>query len=311
MGPKTHIHLQAFQTQIYINDGDDTISYKLFPGTFRGVTMQWFLSLPPRNIHTFNDLAMTFVSARTGKHIEAKEDQFDKIHAEKDIPTNKEDTPPLRKHAKRCDDSIHPLKVRRAQILREVYHTQLLDIPLPTGRQLGSSRDKWCKFHCTHGHTMKDYRTLQSQIEKLIYSSHLGRFVHGQDETEVGRHDHLGTLQAKNQCGETRRPRGEAGTRKGDKIEVDRETRAKKGARVEEQPPTLANHYKTFRRRINREEYLLNKAKVDQHIARRCYEASLKAESKRAYMTGKEIGRQSNIHLLELNPQLIEEAQCP
>ncbi|RDX73627.1 hypothetical protein CR513_46737, partial [Mucuna pruriens] len=57
-----HVHLQAFQMQVYISGGDDAINYKLFLGTLRGVAMQWFSNLPPRTIHTFNDLATIFAS---------------------------------------------------------------------------------------------------------------------------------------------------------------------------------------------------------------------------------------------------------
>ncbi|RDY00393.1 hypothetical protein CR513_16431, partial [Mucuna pruriens] len=42
-----HTHLQAFQTQMYISRGDDRLSYKLFPGTLRGVAMHWLATLPP------------------------------------------------------------------------------------------------------------------------------------------------------------------------------------------------------------------------------------------------------------------------
>ncbi|RDX70459.1 hypothetical protein CR513_50293, partial [Mucuna pruriens] len=52
-----HAHLQAFQTQIYISGGNDRLSCKLFPGTLRGVAMQWMATLPPRSIQTFKDLA--------------------------------------------------------------------------------------------------------------------------------------------------------------------------------------------------------------------------------------------------------------
>ncbi|RDX80481.1 hypothetical protein CR513_38962, partial [Mucuna pruriens] len=42
--------------------GNDAISYKLFPGTLKGVIMQWFAGLPPKIIHTFNNLEAVFVS---------------------------------------------------------------------------------------------------------------------------------------------------------------------------------------------------------------------------------------------------------
>ncbi|RDY04065.1 hypothetical protein CR513_12273, partial [Mucuna pruriens] len=57
-----HAHLQAFQTQMYISGGNDKLSCKLFPGTIRGVAMQWRATLLARTIKNFNDLASTFVS---------------------------------------------------------------------------------------------------------------------------------------------------------------------------------------------------------------------------------------------------------
>ncbi|RDX96121.1 hypothetical protein CR513_21268, partial [Mucuna pruriens] len=57
-----HAHLQAFQAQMYISGGDDKLSCKLFPGTLKGVAMQWMVTLPPRTIRTFSDLAEAFTS---------------------------------------------------------------------------------------------------------------------------------------------------------------------------------------------------------------------------------------------------------
>ncbi|RDX75707.1 hypothetical protein CR513_44383, partial [Mucuna pruriens] len=57
-----HAHLQAFQTQMYISGGDDKLSCKLFPGTLRGVALQWIMNLPPRSIYAFSDLAGLFLS---------------------------------------------------------------------------------------------------------------------------------------------------------------------------------------------------------------------------------------------------------
>ncbi|RDX86850.1 hypothetical protein CR513_31764, partial [Mucuna pruriens] len=74
-----HAHLQAFHTQMYISGGGDRLSCKLFPGTLRGVAMQWMATLPPRSIHTFNDLARLFLSqfaANKAKKLEVA-DLFD------------------------------------------------------------------------------------------------------------------------------------------------------------------------------------------------------------------------------------------
>ncbi|RDX91698.1 hypothetical protein CR513_26280, partial [Mucuna pruriens] len=47
---------------MYISGGDDKLSCKLFPGTLRGVALQWIMNLPPRSIYAFNDLASMFLS---------------------------------------------------------------------------------------------------------------------------------------------------------------------------------------------------------------------------------------------------------
>ncbi|RDY03208.1 hypothetical protein CR513_13232, partial [Mucuna pruriens] len=46
---------------------------------------------------------------------------------------------------------------------------------------------------------------------------------------------------------------------------------------------------------------------ANQHIARRCYEVSLKTGSKRVDLADKGLSHQSNIHFLELDPRQIEE----
>ncbi|RDX87783.1 hypothetical protein CR513_30703, partial [Mucuna pruriens] len=64
---------------MYISGGDDKLSCKLFPGTLRGVAMQWMTTLPARTIRTFNDLASAFASqfaANKAKQLEVA-DLFD------------------------------------------------------------------------------------------------------------------------------------------------------------------------------------------------------------------------------------------
>ncbi|RDX76098.1 hypothetical protein CR513_43951, partial [Mucuna pruriens] len=48
--------------EVYISGGNYAINCKLFPGTVRGATMQWFSGLPTKTIHTVIDLATRFVS---------------------------------------------------------------------------------------------------------------------------------------------------------------------------------------------------------------------------------------------------------
>ncbi|RDX76892.1 hypothetical protein CR513_43066, partial [Mucuna pruriens] len=58
-----------------------------------------------------------------------------------------------------------PLKEKRTQILREIYHTHLLEFLKEVKRRmLGSNRSDWCE-------------TFQAQIERLIQEGHLGHYV--------------------------------------------------------------------------------------------------------------------------------------
>ncbi|RDX90399.1 hypothetical protein CR513_27735, partial [Mucuna pruriens] len=64
---------------MYISGGDDRLSCKLFPGTLRGVALQWMMNLPPRSIRVFNNLAGLFLSqfvANKSKRLEVA-DLFD------------------------------------------------------------------------------------------------------------------------------------------------------------------------------------------------------------------------------------------
>ncbi|RDX77914.1 hypothetical protein CR513_41880, partial [Mucuna pruriens] len=225
MGPKIPTYTYKL-SKLKCTSRDNAINYKLFSGTLRRVAMQWFSCLPPRTIHTFNNLASTFVSqfvadhakrlevtdlfdirqakgeslkkylthfnsatvqvnnldqkkfreglpkgrptsmgeirGRVEKHFEAEEDQVNGIHAKRNVPaiSSKIDCAHSGK-AHHCQGGrpnavmtqFTPLKVERDQILIEVYHTQLLDIPPPTGRRLGSAQDEQCEFYCAHGHT--------------------------------------------------------------------------------------------------------------------------------------------------------------
>ncbi|RDX68885.1 hypothetical protein CR513_52080, partial [Mucuna pruriens] len=56
-----HAHLQAFQTQMYISGGNDSLSCKLFPNTLHGIAMHWMATLPTRSIRSFNDLVGSFI----------------------------------------------------------------------------------------------------------------------------------------------------------------------------------------------------------------------------------------------------------
>ncbi|RDX65214.1 hypothetical protein CR513_56144, partial [Mucuna pruriens] len=90
------------------------------------------------------------------KHIEAEEDLNDQLEAECQplapqaklgSPTEANQEGRYKTQARSNDEQAYftPLKAKRAQILREVYHTQLLDFPPTTSWQLGPSREEWCK----------------------------------------------------------------------------------------------------------------------------------------------------------------------
>ncbi|RDX64521.1 hypothetical protein CR513_56912, partial [Mucuna pruriens] len=88
--------------------------------------------------------SMTEIQARAEKHVEAEEDKEDRI-SQREV----------------CVEKYTSLKATRAQILKEVYHLHLLNIPPPIERQLGLSREEWCEFHQTHGHMIEECRLLR------------------------------------------------------------------------------------------------------------------------------------------------------
>ncbi|RDY10132.1 hypothetical protein CR513_05410, partial [Mucuna pruriens] len=165
------VHLQAFQMQVYISGGDNLLSCKLFPGMLREVAMRWFSGPPLCSIRSFSNLvfqkglrlgpfsdclalskptSMSEIRAQTKKHVEAEEDKEDRLQAERGIPTMGKKLV-LRTLSRQqynlgssCQEKARvekytPLKVTKAQILREVYHLQLLDIPPPMERLLSPS----------------------------------------------------------------------------------------------------------------------------------------------------------------------------
>ncbi|RDX71123.1 hypothetical protein CR513_49569, partial [Mucuna pruriens] len=178
-----HAHLQAFQTQMYISGGDDKLSCKLFPGTLRGVALQWIMNLPPKSIYSFNDLANVFLSqfaTNKPKRLEVA-DLFDIRQAGGES---------LKSYMARFNDAtlrvddpdqkffFTPLKEKRSHILREICHTRLLSFPQAARRkQLGKDRREWCDFHRAVGHSTKECWTLGAQIEELVQQGRLGHCV--------------------------------------------------------------------------------------------------------------------------------------
>ncbi|RDX76999.1 hypothetical protein CR513_42940, partial [Mucuna pruriens] len=74
-----HVHLQAFQHQMYVSGGNDSLNYKLFPDTLREVAIHWMTTLPTRSIWSFNDLVGSFVSQFAANKVKRLEvaDLFD------------------------------------------------------------------------------------------------------------------------------------------------------------------------------------------------------------------------------------------
>ncbi|RDX65283.1 hypothetical protein CR513_56070, partial [Mucuna pruriens] len=93
-------------------------------------------------------------------HIEAKEKLADSMKSNQGYVNRM--IHPGEENYKAGNEVTHftPLKMKKAQILREVYHTHLLEVPPLTERQMGPNQDKWCEFHQTHGHTTENYQTL-------------------------------------------------------------------------------------------------------------------------------------------------------
>ncbi|RDX92620.1 hypothetical protein CR513_25220, partial [Mucuna pruriens] len=92
--------------------------------------------------------SMIEIRTRVEKHVEAEEDKEDRLQAEKELLTVGKKTASrvqahqhygLRGagHMEARAEKYIPLKATRTQILKEVYHLHLLDMPPPTEQQLG------------------------------------------------------------------------------------------------------------------------------------------------------------------------------
>lgn len=70
-----------------------------------------------------------------------------------------------------------PLNASRANVLWDVLHIKLMDLPTRTERKLGPDKDQWCHYHRTYGHETENCRILIREIERLVQDGHLGRYV--------------------------------------------------------------------------------------------------------------------------------------
>ncbi|RDX65555.1 hypothetical protein CR513_55780, partial [Mucuna pruriens] len=285
-----YAHLQTFQTQMYISGGNDRLSCKLFPGTLRGVAMQWMAMLPPRSIQTFKDLAGSFVSqfaankvkklevvdffdinlknylacfnnaivrvddpdqkffvkafqkglragsfsdalalrkpvnmeeirARAEKHVEMEEDQYERRRLEqraerkevRQASKTKEDKQPMLSKTNENAQRFTPLTEKRTQILHEICHTSPLEYPQEAkGKLMGKEKNSWCDFHRAFGHIIEDCWALKTQIERLVQTGRLDRYV--QQVSPRRRQLQEGSLRRPTGVGRRERSRSHQGT---------------------------------------------------------------------------------------------------
>ncbi|RDX71420.1 hypothetical protein CR513_49247, partial [Mucuna pruriens] len=133
---------------------------------------------------------MEEIRARAEKHIEVEEDQADRLEAERQpragdtswLLRQKTSTRPNRRTTPLMLTPLRekrtPLHKKKTQILREIYHTNLLKyLKDAKGRRLGANTQEWCKFHKAYDHSTEDCRTLQEQIERLVHEGYLSQYI--------------------------------------------------------------------------------------------------------------------------------------
>ncbi|KAJ1396053.1 hypothetical protein SESBI_32883 [Sesbania bispinosa] len=82
---------------------------------------------------------------------------------------------------------LTPLNAKRSQILREVYNSDLLEMPPPGKGLRGPFKDRWCEFHRLKGHDTEECWDLMNQIEHLIKDGYLKRYVAGKNHSDYAR----------------------------------------------------------------------------------------------------------------------------
>ncbi|KAK3005556.1 hypothetical protein RJ639_016354 [Escallonia herrerae] len=131
---------------------------------------------PPENMSDLLD--------RVEKYLRAEEDSTtlhqEEIHAgqkRRDRPEGKNQYEP--KHPRALlSKSFTPLNTTREHILHQIKGQNILKWPKPM-RGPAERRDTqvYCHFHKDHGHTAKECKVLQREIENLIAKGHLKQFV--------------------------------------------------------------------------------------------------------------------------------------
>ncbi|XP_043807307.1 uncharacterized protein LOC122721954 [Manihot esculenta] len=75
-------------------------------------------------------------------------------------------------------ENLTPLNASRAEVLMTVQDKEFLQWPRPMRAEANQrDPDKYCQYHCTHGHDTNNCYQLISEIERLIKRGHLWNFV--------------------------------------------------------------------------------------------------------------------------------------
>ncbi|KAJ1438229.1 hypothetical protein SESBI_03126 [Sesbania bispinosa] len=169
---------------------------KLFSETLSGATLIWFSHLPPLSISGIQDLLKKFLaqfSARrsrmmtSGKLFSIRQKAFQQPTRTKNNydgrgqnfqpRTNWDDRRKAEQIESQGLDSLTPLNTSRARILKEVYQSDLIRLPLQAKGPKGPDLNKWWDYHRARGHDTEDCWTLTNRIERLINEGYLGKYV--------------------------------------------------------------------------------------------------------------------------------------
>ncbi|RDX60862.1 hypothetical protein CR513_60965, partial [Mucuna pruriens] len=168
---------------VWVNDPDQIFFVKAFHKGLRASPFSDSLALK-------RPISMEEIQMRAEKHVEAKEDQAERLEEERSRNGGDDSRTPHRRVTDKPDLQKRPdnkrftqLTKNRTQILKEICHTRLLHFPSSSeGKILGNNRADWCDFHHTTGHSTKACWTLKTQIERLIQEGQLNQYVRLRDE---------------------------------------------------------------------------------------------------------------------------------
>ena len=109
---------------------------------------------------------------------ESQQDKGRKIVRIGDRKEDRRSKPPIERFA-----SFTPLNTPIDQVLMQIKDERTLTfLSKLKGNPSKRSRDKYCHFHCDHGHDTSDCYDLKQQIEALIKQRKLQRFI-GKEKT--------------------------------------------------------------------------------------------------------------------------------